>query len=264
LDSFWKNAVWLWLIIFFRYSLLAGAFHWGYLKFGVSRKSIRMISPVPPTRHQIRSEVFWSSITSGIFAFTGAWGLSLWQQGRTLVYFEVSDYGWPYFFVSILVYAIFHETYFYWTHRILHVPFLLKKVHSVHHEYRDPSAWAAFSFHPIEGIVQAMILPLLVIWIPIHVGALLIFLILMSLTGVLNHTGLELFPSYFAEHPMGKWLISATHHHQHHQLYAWNFGLYFTFWDRWMRTQSPSYEAVYLKIKKNMVSSRNEKLLTRV
>ena len=35
---------------------------------------------------------------------------------------------------------------------------------------------------------------------------------------------------------LGGWLITASHHQRHHDLYGCNFGLYIRHWDRWCGT----------------------------
>ncbi|MGZ5247104.1 MAG: hypothetical protein ACXWV5_08645, partial [Flavitalea sp.] len=36
--------------------------------------------------------------------------------------------------------------------------------------------------------------------------------------------------------------IGATHHSLHHKQFKFNYGLYFTFWDKWKKTESPDFE----------------------
>ena len=88
------------------------------------------------------------------------------------------------------------------------------------------------SFHPWEALTGAIVIPSLVFFIPIHVGALGVVLSIMTLMGVTNHMGWELFPRAIVHGAAGKWLITATHHHKHHEQYRGNYGLYFRFWDR--------------------------------
>lgn len=52
--------------------------------------------------------------------------------------------------------AVMHDVYFYATHRLLHTRPLYKWVHSWHHRAHNPSPWTAFSFHPVEALVQAL------------------------------------------------------------------------------------------------------------
>jgi sterol desaturase/sphingolipid hydroxylase (fatty acid hydroxylase superfamily) len=44
--------------------------------------------------------------------------------------------------------------------------------------------------------------------------------------------GWELFPRRLIHSRAGGWLITASHHHRHHEHYRCNYGLYFRFWDR--------------------------------
>ncbi|MFZ8409584.1 sterol desaturase family protein, partial [Staphylococcus aureus] len=82
-----------------------------------------------------------------------------------------------------------HDTWFYWTHRWMHTPRVFRIAHAVHHDSRPPTAWAAMAFHPIEAVTGAVIIPLLTLGIPIHIGALGLVLGIMTVMGVTNHMG---------------------------------------------------------------------------
>ena len=88
------------------------------------------------------------------------------------------------------------------------------------------------SFHPWESIVGSVLIPALVLLIQIHYGALLTVLLVMTIMGVTNHMGWEIFPRCVVQGRLGNWLITASHHQKHHEKYLCNFGLYFRFWDR--------------------------------
>jgi sterol desaturase/sphingolipid hydroxylase (fatty acid hydroxylase superfamily) len=134
--------------------------------------------------------------------------------------------------VSVFLYLLAHDTWFYWTHRLMHRPFWFKAAHAVHHESRPPTAWAAMSFHPWEALSGAFVIPVLVFVIPVHVGALGAVLAIMTIMGVTNHMGWECFPKFIVNGRLGRWLITATHHQKHHDAYRGNYGLYFRFWDK--------------------------------
>jgi len=182
---------------------------------------------------QIRREIAWSLASAFIYGAPAgllAWG---WQaRGWTRVYRGVGDYPLWWLPVSVLVYLALHDAWFYWTHRWMHRPALFRAAHAVHHASRPPTAWAAMSFHPWEAITGAVVIPVLVLVIPIHIGALFAVLAIMTLMGVTNHMGWELFPSWLVRGPAGAWLITASHHQRHHLHYGSNYGLYFRFWDR--------------------------------
>ncbi|MGB7408323.1 MAG: sterol desaturase family protein, partial [Pontixanthobacter sp.] len=116
--------------------------------------------------------------------------------------------------------------------RWMHRPRIFSVTHAVHHASRPPTAWAAMSFHPSEAAIGAIIIPALVFVIPIHVGVLGLVLAIMTLMGVTNHMGWDMFPRKFVHSWLGGWLITASHHQRHHEVYQCNYGLYFRFWDR--------------------------------
>ena len=184
-------------------------------------------------RPQIRREIGWSLASAAIYGVPAgivAWG---WQErGWTLIYTDPAQYPLWMMPVSLFVYLFAHDTWFYWTHRLMHRPKLFRIMHAVHHASRPPTAWAAMSFHPSEAITGALVIPLLVFLVPIHVGALGLVLAIMTVMGVTNHMGWEMFPRGLVHSRLGGWLITASHHQRHHEEYRCNYGLYFRFWDR--------------------------------
>jgi Delta7-sterol 5-desaturase len=219
------SAIAMTLIVGVRYLITSGVFA------GVTR--IRHPGLYTGLDGQMRREIKWSLASAAIYGIPAgvvAWG---WDNlGWTLIYRNLSDYPLWYLPLSVFLYLFAHDTWFYWTHRLMHRPYWFKLAHSVHHESRPPTAWAAMSFHPWEALTGAIIIPLLVFTIPIHVAALGIVLTIMTIMGITNHMGWEIFPRPIVDGPVGKWLISASHHDRHHSDYRCNYGLYFRFWDR--------------------------------
>jgi sterol desaturase/sphingolipid hydroxylase (fatty acid hydroxylase superfamily) len=194
---------------------------------------------------QIRREIRASAVTSALFAGAGLGILLAWESGLFPLSLDFASYGWPRALATGLFLVFAHETYFYFTHRWMHQPRVFAQIHRLHHESRRPTPFAAFAFHPGEGLIQAAALPLLLAFVPVHPFVLIPFLLFMTVTGTLNHLGFELYPRGFASHPFWKYWISATHHQAHHERVSGNYGLYFTFWDRWLGTERPGYEAAY-------------------
>lgn len=141
------------------------------------------------------------------------------------------------FAVMVLV----HDAYFYWAHRLMHTKWLFRRVHRVHHKSRTPTPWAAYAFAPPEAILEAGILPLAALLLPLHEVTVLLFVTHMLVRNVIGHAGVELFPSWWLRAPILRWFTTTTHHDLHHSRGRYNFGLYFTWWDRWMETESPEY-----------------------
>ena len=212
-------------IVAIRYLVVSGAFAW--------LTSRRIPGHSRDRSGQIRKEIAWSLVSAAIYGAPAgllAWG---WQQrGWTKIYSDVADYPLWWLPGSVAAYLFLHDSWFYWTHRWMHRPSVYRRVHAVHHASRNPTAWTAMSFHPWESLTGAVLIPALVLLIPIHWGALLVVLSIMTVMGVTNHMGWEAFPRWMVDGPIGRWLITASHHQRHHEKYLCNFGLYFRFWDR--------------------------------
>lgn len=231
----------LFIIISGRYILTAGIFYaifyiWYPHKWAERKLSRRAYQP-----RQFTREIGWSLATSVLFSLMGVCTLLMWQMGYTRVYTDISRYGWIYLPVSLLLAMALQETYYYWVHRWMHRPAVFRIVHKVHHESNITSPFTAFSFHPVEGLLQAIVLPLTLLFIPMHPAVILVLLLIMSFSSVINHLNIEIFPLSFQHSKIGRWVIGATHHSLHHSQFKYNYGLYFTIWDRLKKTESPSY-----------------------
>lgn len=184
-------------------------------------------------RTQIAKEIRWSLLSAAIYGAPA--GIVLWgwrHLGWTKITLEWSALPAWYWPISVLVYLFVQDTWFYWTHRAMHRPHLFRLAHAVHHHSRPPTAWTAMSFHPIEAVSGAIVVPLAVFVVPIHLSALGVVLTIATVMGVTNHMGWEMFPRWLVHSPLGKWVITASHHERHHEDYQCNFALYFRFWDR--------------------------------
>jgi sterol desaturase/sphingolipid hydroxylase (fatty acid hydroxylase superfamily) len=226
-----------------RYVVVAGAF---FLVFGVlDVRRHRRIQGRKPPGSRMRAEVLWSTSTVLIFALVGLVTTLAIRGGHTRVYLDVGQRGLAYLLLSMALMALFHDAYFYWTHRLLHHPALYARVHRVHHLSTTPSPWAAYSFHPLEAMVQAGIFPLIVFLVPGHPVALFLFLLYMIVRNVMGHLGVELFPPGFARHPLTGWHTTTTHHDIHHRFCHGNYGLYFSWWDEVMGTTHRAYAKAF-------------------
>ena len=64
----------------------------------------------------------------------------------------------------------------------------------------------------------------------------------MTLYNVYGHLGFELFPKGSNRHWLFKWFNTSVNHNMHHQYFKSNYGLYFTWWDKAMKTQHVDYD----------------------
>lgn len=221
------------LIVALRYVAVSGGFAWITARRGI------VAGPADASRRrtQIRREIGWSLLAAVIYAVPAGLVAVGWRElGWTRIHSDPAAYGWWWLPVSVLVYLTAHDTWFYWTHRLMHRPWWFARVHAVHHASKPPTAWAAMAFHPWEALSGAWLFPALVFVVPIHWGALLVVLAVASFFGVTNHMGWEIFPHAWVKGRFGRGMITAAHHELHHRHYRSNYGLYFRVWDRLCRT----------------------------
>lgn len=245
--DFTEPIVFFWLtvsifsIVVFRYFLLASIFHLYFYVWKSKEWEKRKLNKKKYPPKQFREEMFWSMLTALIFSVIGSLAAILWQKGFTRIYLDVNEFPIWWIPFSIIVSMFIHETYYYWLHRWMHQPKIYKIVHHVHHESKITSAWTAFSFHPIEGVLEALIMPAIVMVLPMHIYAIVIHLTIMTITAAINHLDIEIYPKNLFGNLVGKYMIGATHHSHHHKYYRYNYGLYFTFWDKLGKTESPNF-----------------------
>ena len=107
------------------------------------------------------------------------------------------------------------EITFYYIHRLLHLPFLYKYIHSIHHIYSTPIAIGALYAHPLEyifsNILPVVLGPLLC---KSHFITLLLFQFMAVVNTVSVHSG-YIFP----------FMINPSGHDIHHMKYKYNFGV---------------------------------------
>lgn len=202
----------------------------------------RRISRRAPTARQVGREIAHSLRSITIFGLVTLAVVIAARSGWTRLYYRVSDYGWTWFALSIGLMVVMHDTYFYWTHRLMHHRRLYRLFHRTHHLSTSPTPWAAYAFSPAEALVQAGIGPLIVFTLPVYPTAFAAFMVWQITFNVLGHCGYEILPRWFLRSRAGWVLNTVTHHALHHEKFRANFGLYFNVWDRLMGTNHRDYE----------------------
>jgi sterol desaturase/sphingolipid hydroxylase (fatty acid hydroxylase superfamily) len=237
-----------------RYFLFAGIV-W-LLWYVVFKKKIfyKKIQQKLPTNKDYRREIFYSLITMFIFGLTPAFILGTSFRKYTQYYTDIHQHTMLWYWLAFPLMFIIHDTYFYWMHRLMHHPKLFKTIHLLHHKSINPSPWAAYAFYPPEAVVEAGIFLVFVMIMPVTKLHLFVFFFVMIAYNVYGHLGWELYPKGFSKSMIGKWINTSVNHNQHHQYFKGNYGLYFLWWDRWMKTIREDYDTKFEEVK-----SRGEK-----
>lgn len=203
----------------------------------------RKIRTKTPKFRQMAREIKSSAIAAAVFSATGILTEIGIRYGVITVYVGEAGLGTSYFFGSLVLMILAHDAYFYWTHRLLHLPKAFRRGHSEHHKSINPTPWTAYSFNVSEAAVHALFVPLFLLFLPMHGLAIFLFLTHMIIRNAIGHSGYEVFPRSWATHPILGQITMVTHHDIHHASGNSNFGLYFTWWDRMMGTEHPQYLA---------------------
>jgi Delta7-sterol 5-desaturase len=228
-------------IDFLRYALAAGTV-WLLVDVVFRRRLAgRRILDALRQPGQIRREFTYSLSTVAIFASNGLLIWLLTAAGVLKIYPDVASHGWAWWWASLALIIVAHDAYFYWTHRWLHLRRWFRSVHGRHHASQHPSPWAAYAFHPVEALVQAAFMPLFALAVPVHRGVVVVFLIHMIVRNAVAHCAHELMPWRWTGSRWLGWITPVSHHHFHHARNRGNFGLYFTWWDRWCGTEDLEY-----------------------
>ena len=208
-------------------ALLSGASWWYFF---VHRRE-RFNPAYRLDRRAITRSYLWAAlgITGGTLLAAPLQLLALSGAGQT--YYLVSDYGWGYLVLSMVLLLVFTETLIYWIHRALHHRLLFRRIHMAHHQFQKPTPWAAFAFHPVDAFSQAFPYHIAAFIFPLNIWVYTLMMSIVMVWSVSIHDRVSLLRF--------RWLNYAGHHTLHHLHYDYNFGQYFTFWDRLGGTYRP-------------------------
>ena len=127
-----------------RYFVVAGTFFYVFYILFKKKKAGKKIQEKFPENVHYKRELFYSILTMLIFSVIP---LLFFQNEKisstTLLYSKITNLGWFYFFAVFPLMIFIHDTYFYWTHRLMHHKRLFKLFHLVHHKSTNPSPWTA-------------------------------------------------------------------------------------------------------------------------
>ncbi len=165
--------------------------------------------------------------------------------GQTKIYTNIDQYGPIWFFLSGIILILWHDTYFYWMHRLFHNFHVFKYIHHLHHKSFNPTPFASNSFDPIEAIFEALPIVIAIYIIPLHPAIILFWDVFQFGVNIYGHLGFEMLSSGFTKHWFWRWFNTATHYNMHHTHFRSNLGLYFNFWDTWMGTNHPDYHDTF-------------------
>jgi ring-1,2-phenylacetyl-CoA epoxidase subunit PaaE len=192
--------------------------------------------------------------------------LSFKDNGLAKFYNEAGKYGIWYEVLTVCILVLASDTWFYWSHRIMHHPSIYKYVHALHHKSLDVNPFTSTSFHVIEAVWLTLFVIPIVFVMPVSMTALGIVQVLGTLNNLKSHLGYELFPGFFSKMPPFNMLVTATNHSLHHTQYNGNYGLFFRFWDilcsTELNTTTATFDEIHDRENETIIDNSKYRILT--
>ena len=180
--------------------------------------------------NQVHDNVFWS-LGSGVLQLTMYQVVIMWLMANEYVP-TINLTSNPILFVAGLVLLpIWSAFHFYWMHRLLHVPFIYKHVHSLHHRNVNIGPWSGLSMHPVEHLLYLSSLLIHFVF-PSHPILVYFHVIYLGPGAAMTHTGYE----DLLVRDKRRLALGTFYHQLHHRYYECNYGNQEMPWDRWFGT----------------------------
>ncbi|XP_033027509.1 lathosterol oxidase [Lacerta agilis] len=150
-------------------------------------------------------------------------------RGYSKLYDNIEDspYGWFGVILSMLSFLFFTDMCIYWIHRFLHHKLLYKRLHKPHHVWKIPTPFASHAFHPMDGFLQSVPYHIYPFLFPLHKVTYLGLYVFVNIWTISIHDG-----DYHVPGVLKEIINGAAHHTDHHLYFDYNYGQYFTLWDR--------------------------------
>lgn len=233
-----------WLVNMGLMIVIAGGLHWYFYMRKGQGKTLKFDKRDPAKgnklwdfSNQVHDNVFWS-LGSGVAQLTAFQVVTMWLMANEYVPTITFASNPVWFILALILLPIWSAFHFYWAHRLLHVPFLYKRVHSLHHRNVNIGPWSGLSMHPIEHFIY--LTTLCIHWVvashPVH----LIFHVIYQGPGAaMTHTGYE----DLLIKDKRRLALGTFYHQLHHRYYECNYGNQEMPWDRWFGTFHDGSEA---------------------
>jgi lathosterol oxidase len=180
--------------------------------------------------NQVYDNVFWS-LGSGVLQLTMYQVVIMWLMANEYVP-TINLTSNPILFVAGLVLLpIWSAFHFYWMHRLLHLPFIYKHVHSLHHRNVNIGPWSGLSMHPVEHLLYLSSLLIHFVF-PSHPILVYFHVIYLGPGAAMTHTGYE----DLLVRDKRRLALGTFYHQLHHRYYECNYGNQEMPWDRWFGT----------------------------
>lgn len=182
-------------------------------------------------KNQVRLEITYTTKSVPFLSLLTAVVFVLEVQGYSKLYDSLDENSffssWLFIAISVVAFIMFTDCFIYWIHRGLHHPWVYKHCHKGHHKWKVPTPFASHAFHPIDGFLQSFPYHVYPFLFPLHKGVYLVLFVAVNIWTVSIHDG-----DYKVPKILEPFINGSAHHTDHHLLYKYNYGQFFTLWDK--------------------------------
>eukprot|EP01095_Lingulamoeba_sp_RSL-Kostka_P016067 TRINITY_DN7681_c0_g1_i1.p1 TRINITY_DN7681_c0_g1~~TRINITY_DN7681_c0_g1_i1.p1 ORF type:complete len:289 (+),score=37.90 TRINITY_DN7681_c0_g1_i1:132-998(+) len=148
------------------------------------------------------------------------------------LYYDITEYSAAYIIFNAIWFILFTDCLIYWIHWGLHLEPFYTYLHKTHHSFLCPTPWAAIAFHPVDGYLQSTPYHLFTFIFPMNNWVYLGMFVFVQIWTISIHDRLSMTK-------LDGVINGSAHHAGHHYYYRYNYGQYFTLWDRLNNTHRP-------------------------
>ena len=207
-------------------------------------------------KNQVRDNMF-RSIVFAVPVITGFEVLTYWGFANGyLGWFEIESpvLFWTWFIALSVLCPVIHSAHFYLGHRLLHTPWLYKKVHALHHRNVEVGPWSGLAMHPVEHVIYFS--TVMIQWmLALHPVNMLYQLHFAIFNAAMSHTG-------FQKVIVGKWLpvdSNSYFHYLHHQYFECNYGGTIAPMDKIFGTHHDGMQEAHIAMRERLATMRTER-----
>lgn len=183
-------------------------------------------------KDQIRREVTISTFSIPFMAFPTSLIFLLEVRSYSKLYwYDRPQQTWSNLLMevgfSVALFLFFTDSLIYWIHRGLHQKNVYKYLHKTHHLWKVPTPFASHAFHPLDGFLLSVPYHIYPFLFPLHKIVYLGLFLAVNVWTVTIHDG-----DYRVPDMLKPFVNGSAHHTDHHLFYNYNYGQFFTLWDR--------------------------------
>ncbi|XP_071957909.1 lathosterol oxidase-like [Antedon mediterranea] len=180
-------------------------------------------------KNQVRREIIYTLNSVPFMAFITTFLFVLEVRGYSKLHdnFTNNTLGYAGVAFSVVTFLLFTDMCIYWIHRWLHHKLIYKYIHKFHHMWKVPTPFASHAFHPIDGFLQSCPYHMYAFLFPLNKFVYLAMFVFVNFWTVSIHDG-----DYRVPPQLEPLVNGSAHHTDHHLFYNYNYGQFFTLWDR--------------------------------